>query len=187
MCSSDLKPDNTASDATKDQSRPSETAKDAPAKSDIPVAAKRTGHIAVFISRKEGRLYVRQNFEPLFDAPVTIAQSDKPLGTHVFTARADSTEPGTYRWSVISPPSPAKKTDAHAEDLGPRRKRPAPTAEPVSASGPTAAEALDRLTIPDDVMTRITSALAPGMSIIVSDQGLGGETGLGTDFIVPLR
>ncbi len=173
----------------KDQGRPSETAKDAAAKPDTAVVAavKRTGHIAVFISRKEGRVYVRQNFEPLFDAPVTIAQSDKPLGTHVFTARADSAEPGSYRWSVISPPTLPKKTDAHAEDLGPRRKRPAPIAEPMAPSGPTAAEALDRLTIPDDVMTRIASTLAPGMSIIVSDQGLGGETGLGTDFIVPLR
>ncbi len=183
------KPGSTAAAADKDKSQPAAATKDGPATSDTPAvaAAKRTGHLAVFISRREGRLYVRQNFEPLFDVPVTIAQSDKPLGTHVFTARADGAEPGTYRWSVISPPSPAKQIDAHAEDLGPRRKRPAPTAEPVNPSTPTAAEALDRLTIPDDVMTRIASALAPGASIIVSDQGLGGETGLGTDFIVPLR
>ena len=53
-------------------------------------------------------------------------------------------------------------------------------------SSPT--EALDRLTIPEDAMKRIASALAPGGSITVSDRGLGDETWRrGTDFIVPLR
>ena len=50
------------------------------------------------------------------------------------------------------------------------------------------AEALDRLTIPADVMARITEALSTGGSIVVSDQGIAaGETGEGTDFIVSLR
>jgi hypothetical protein len=50
------------------------------------------------------------------------------------------------------------------------------------------AEALDRLTIPVEVMARITDALSTGASIIVSDQGINqGETGEGTDFIVSLR
>ena len=50
------------------------------------------------------------------------------------------------------------------------------------------AEALDRITIPADVMARITDALTTGGSIIVSDQGINqGETGEGTDFIVSLR
>ena len=52
----------------------------------------------------------------------------------------------------------------------------------------SAAEALDRLTIPAETMTRITEALSTGGSIIVSDQGINaGETGEGTDFIIPLR
>ena len=38
-------------------------------------------------------------------------------------------------------------------------------------------------------MTRIAELLTTGASIIVSDHGInqGGETGEGTDFIVPLR
>ena len=52
----------------------------------------------------------------------------------------------------------------------------------------TPAEALDRITIPADVMARIIDALTTGGSIIVSDQGINqGETGEGTDFIVSLR
>ncbi len=44
------------------------------------------GPIAVFISRKEGKIFVRKGFEPVFDAPVTFEQPDQPLGTHVYTA-----------------------------------------------------------------------------------------------------
>src|SRR5262249_43355483 len=54
---------------------------------------KREGLVAVFISRKDGKLYVRQNFKPVFDVPVTIAPSEKLLGTHVFTAEVDKTDP----------------------------------------------------------------------------------------------
>ena len=52
----------------------------------------------------------------------------------------------------------------------------------------TPAEALDRISIPADAMARITEALGTGGSIIVSDLGVNqGETGEGTDFILPLR
>ena len=141
----------------------------------------RSGHLAVLVSRKENKIFVRQNFEPWFEAPVTIAASDRPLGTHVFTVRADKADADALRWSVVSLPAPSRVEDA------PRRKRgePAVVVAPVQPSSPK--EALDRLTISDDVMVRIASALAPGGSITVSDRGLGDETGRGTDFLVPLR
>jgi hypothetical protein len=51
------------------------------------------------------------------------------------------------------------------------------------------AEALDRITIAPEAMARIAEVLTTGSSIVVSDYGInqGGETGEGTDFIVPLR
>jgi endonuclease/exonuclease/phosphatase family metal-dependent hydrolase len=51
------------------------------------------------------------------------------------------------------------------------------------------AEALDRITIAPEAMARIAQVLTTGGSIVVSDHGVnqGGETGEGTDFIVPLR
>jgi len=178
------------SDAKKDQARPADPAKPAAGKAD-PVAAaapKRTGQIAVFISRKDSKLYVRQNFAPLFDAPVTIAPSDRPLGTHVFTAELDKNDANAVHWSVVTLPVP-RHAERHDEDeRASRRRKPAaaevkPLPEPDSP-----AEALDRLTIPADAMTRITDALSTGASIIVSDQGISaGETGEGTDFIVSLR
>lgn len=44
------------------------------------------------------KLYVRQNFSPLFEVPVTIAPSDRPLGMHVFTAEVDKADAHKLRW-----------------------------------------------------------------------------------------
>jgi lipoprotein-anchoring transpeptidase ErfK/SrfK len=169
-----------ANDAKKDQTRLIEPKRDAP---------KRAGQIAVFISRKDSKLYVRQNFEPLFDAPVTIAASDRPLGTHVFTAEVDRTDSNALHWSVVSLPGRSATRVDDEERPVHRRKGGASASEAravLVADSP--AEALDRISIPADTMARIADALTNGGSIIVSDQGINqGETGEGTDFIVSLR
>lgn len=161
-----------------------------PAPSLKPDLPKRTGQVAVFISRKDAKLYVRQNFAPLFDVPVTIAASDRPLGTHVFTAEVDKTDSNALRWSVVSLPVTARSA-ARDDDsrLTPRQHGAAVipvAAKPViRPDGP--AEALDRITIPADAMAKINEMLTTGGSVIVSDQGINqGETGEGTDFIVRL-
>ncbi|MFB9261991.1 L,D-transpeptidase family protein [Bradyrhizobium erythrophlei] len=153
---------------------------------------KRIGQIAVFISRKDSKLYVRQNFAPLFDVPVTVASSDRPLGTHVFTAETDKNDVNVLRWTVVSLPVTARNaTRIDDEDRAARRRKVAGAAAVEAAPLPvpnSPAEALDRITIPADAMARIAEALGSGGSIIVSDLGVNqGETGEGTDFIVPLR
>jgi hypothetical protein len=173
----------------KDQARPTEPENTA-AKSEAAPAPKRSGQIAVFVSRKDSKIYVRQNFAPLFDAPVTIAAGERPLGTHVFTAQANKDDASQFNWSVVSLPVAARRAERRDEDeLGARRHRTVGAVEVKSLPQPDSpAEALDRVTIPQDVMARITDALTTGGSIIVSDQGIaGGETGEGTDFIIPLR
>jgi lipoprotein-anchoring transpeptidase ErfK/SrfK len=142
---------------------PSSPAFEAP----MPVARPlKPGPISVFISRKEGKLYVRKGFAPLFDVPVAIEQPDQPLGTHVFTAIARKADDASMRWTVVSTASSQK-------------------AAPVSL--PNATAALDRITIPQDALDRISALAAPGASLIISDQGLSQETGIGTDFIVLTR
>jgi len=187
----EAKPDTTsqAPAAASAVNRPSQTAS-APATDpgDIPtvLGPKRSGHVAVFISRKDRRLYVRQNFSPVFDVPVTIAEPDKPFGTFVFTARGDKDDATALHWSVVTMPYATKKTVA----LPPARpgKKARPIVETSLAPPPsTAAEALDRITVPDWALQRVAEAIKPGGSVIVSDHGLGDETGEGTDFIVPLR
>jgi len=166
--------------ANGDEARPVSPVPQTPAAETRPV--KRTGHIAAFISRKEGKIFVRQNFAPLFEAPVTIADGG-PLGTHVFTIRASSDDPKTFQWSVVSlpprqPPAPLQ-TRKHRHGESERAT--------IEVALPSPSAALDRITVPDDAMRKIAEAAMPGDSLIVSDLGLGGETGLGTDFIVPLR
>ncbi|MBX9646591.1 MAG: L,D-transpeptidase family protein [Xanthobacteraceae bacterium] len=175
-----------AVDVKKDTARLPGVEKAAAAKNE----PKRTGQIAVFVSRKDSKLYVRQNFAPLFDVPVAIAPSDRPLGTHVFTAEADKTDPNLLRWSVVSMPVTARNAARNDDDDRPaRRRKGAVPAEVKARPMPDSpAEALDRITIPQDAMARIAEALSTGGSIIVSDQGINqGETGEGTDFIVSLR
>ena len=60
---------------------------------------------------------------------------------------------------------------------------PAQSAQPAE----TPQEALARITIPHDVIEQISALMVPGSSLVVSDHGLGSETGSGTDFIVVTR
>ena len=183
-------PEPAAVPAKKDQTRPVGIEKAATAKPDPAKAApKRSGQIAVFVSRKDSKLYVRQNLAPLFDVPVTIAPSDRPLGTHIFTAQVDKEDANLVHWSVVSLPA-SKVAERHDEDERASRRRKIASAVEVKPlpTPDSPAEALDRLNLPADALARITEALSTGGSIIVSDQGIAaGETGEGTDFIVSLR
>ncbi|MGJ4996637.1 L,D-transpeptidase family protein [Bradyrhizobium sp. HKCCYLS3077] len=175
-------------DLSKDQSRVAAPDKPIAPKPEL----KRNSQVAIFISRKDSKLYVRQNFAPVFNTPITIAPSDKPLGTHVFTAIADKADPATMRWSVVSLPASARSIAANdgAEKAVRRGKKPIEAhvdAKPAIQLS-SAAEALDRITIPADVMAWLGEALSAGSSLIVSDQGINqGETGEGTEFILSLR
>jgi len=185
----DIRP--AAPDVKNDQPR-LDAEKAAVSKPDPAIVAppKRSGQIAAFVSRKDSKLYVRQNFSPLFEVPVTIAPSDRPLGTHVFTAQVDKNDANVLHWSVISLPAPARYAEPRGEDeRASRRRKIAGAAQNKAIPAPNSpAEALDRLTIPADAMAKISEALSTGSSIIVSDQGISsGETGAGTDFIVSLR
>jgi len=176
-----------ATDAPADAADPKRNQDRDPAVVPALVMAKGTGPISVFISGKDRKLYVRQNFAPLFNVPVTIAPSDRPLGTHIFTAEADKTDSNMLRWSVVTLPS-SQRAERRDEDEHSSRRRRIAGAEITRPEPDSPAEALDRLTVPGDAMTRITEALSTGGSIIVSDQGIAaGETGEGTDFIVSLR
>jgi hypothetical protein len=188
------KPDSQPDKATgKDQARPQDggTAATLPAPRPTPGMAEfigpikpNTGQVAAFISRKEGKLFVRQAFKPIFEVPVTIAPGDKPLGTHVFTVKSEVD--GKLEWTVMSLPAPTRA--AKIADAQYSRRKKVVTPEPAPPLPPsTASEALDRITVPDEAMKRLASLLTPGGSIVVSDQGLGDETGEGTDFIVHLR
>jgi len=120
-------------------------------------AMRQLAPVSVLISRKTQKLYVRQSFEPVFDSPVTIADPDRPIGTHLFTAMDRGSGDAPIRWSVVT----LEGTD-------------------------DAKAALDRITIPQDVLDRIPGGAASRSSLIVTDEPPSSETGKGTDFVVLL-
>jgi hypothetical protein len=142
----------------------------------------RSGQVAVFVSRKEQRIFVRQGFVPLFDMPLVIDQPDQPLGTHVFTAMEVTENGGGMRWNVITVPTQASAAREQRDTK--RRSKASPNSAPRSKSPATPAEALDRIQMPQEAVERIGDLLIPGSSLVVSDEGLGLETGRYTEFIV---
>lgn len=105
-----------------------------------------------------GRIYVRQNFKPVFEAPVSIIDPQSSLGTHVLTATDVDREALSASWTAMALEGGA---------------------------GASAAEAVARFAIPPDVAARVARMLTPGSSIVVTDRGLGQDTTPhGSDFIV---
>jgi hypothetical protein len=154
------------------------------------VAAAKKTPISIFISRKRQRLYVRQDFTPLFDIAIAIAQPEMPVGTQVFTA-LEFTGPDhtAFRWNVVSLPGEPPKRVRYVERYDRygrvRRRDIEEAADPPAPQNP--AQVLARIDIPPDISDAIAQMIVPGSSLIVSDQGLGDETGEGTDFIVVTR
>jgi L,D-transpeptidase catalytic domain/Putative peptidoglycan binding domain len=107
-----------------------------------------------------GHLYVRQEFDDVFDVPVNFRNSDQPLGTHVYTALKFAPGDTKVRWTVID------VDDAGGDGTG----------------------ALDRIEIPDDIRLKISERLTPGSTFIVADTSIN-SAGLpkGGDFVVLSR
>jgi lipoprotein-anchoring transpeptidase ErfK/SrfK len=151
--------------------------------------------IAIFVSRKEKKIYVRQDFAPLFQAPITIADPDHPFGTLAFTALDYTGDDHTaLRWDVVEfpaePPKVKRKIEREIryERYGHGRRRievVEPPADPTPLETP--AEALARIAIPQEAIDYISALIVPGSTLIISDHGLGDETGDGTNFIVVTR
>jgi len=148
----------------------------------------RQGAVSVFVSRKEARLFVRKGFEPVFDVAVTIERAHEPLGTHLFTALEAMSDGATMRWTAMSlPVERAAQRPPHKGRKGGRKAVPDIRDSADIPALPSAAEALDRIVMPKEAVERISELLTPGASLIISDQGLGPETGRQTDFIVLMR
>jgi L,D-transpeptidase catalytic domain len=152
--------------AAKDALKAAETTKAATAKaaSDAKLALE---PVSIFISRATQKVYVRRNtrkpwpdggevFDATIEAPVTIRNPDKRIGTHVFTAMARND--AGLRWTAVT-----------IDD------------------GDEARNALDRITIPQEVLDRIAPTALPRSSIVVSDEPLSSETNYRTEFVAVLN
>jgi lipoprotein-anchoring transpeptidase ErfK/SrfK len=152
-----------------------------------------TGPISIFVSRKEKKLFVRQNFKPIYETPIAF-DGDQPLGTHVFTATNAPADGTTLRWVAVSIASaspavvlePKLRQAAVQRDSHGRKIHVAAPVAPPSPPMASASEALERVQITPEVRDRVAAMMTPGSSLVISDKGLGGETSprAGTDFIV---
>ena len=129
--------------------------------------------VSVFVSRKDHRLYVRQGFDAVLEVPVSIANPEQPLGTHVYTAMG--VKDGGLTWSVVSLSTPTRAEENRRNKAG------------TNGRGATASKALDRLEIPQEALDAIQEVVKPGSSLIVSDEGTSEYFGNGTDFTVAVK
>src|SRR5215510_1974492 len=145
---------------------------------------KHAGQVAVFVSKREKKIFVRQGFIPVFDMPIEIANPEQPLGTHVFTAMEVKDDGTRMRWNAITMPAEhsANPVEVRSKRGGKNADQPAPIAHAKAPS--SAAEALERISLPPEAVERISELLTPGSSMVISDHGLGRETGRYTEFIV---
>jgi hypothetical protein len=137
--------------------------------------------ISIFVSRKAGRVYIRQAWVPVHEAPVTFADAASPLGTHLYLALEPGADGETLRW--LSASLPASTSGRSRRRSRPGEPVPAPAAGP---RGETAVAALARFELAEETKRFIADRLWAGASLIVSDHG-GSETGTYTDFIVLAR
>ncbi len=125
-----------------------------------------TEPVSVYISRATQKLYVRRNTHKpwadggeVFDATIEVPVTIRSPEVPIGTHifTAMATDGAGLRWSVVT-----------------------------IDNGDNAKNALDRITIPQDVLDRIAPTALPRSSIVVSDEPLSRETNFRTEFVTVL-
>lgn len=119
------------------------------------------------------RLHVRQNHKPLFSAPVKLKNPTRPMGSHLLLAYNFNQSSTKWSGATISTRIPKSIRYAHGLDETAKRR----------VHGDLYS-VLDRLTLEKDTREKVSRLLTPGSSLAISDNGISGDTGKGTDFIV---
>ena len=143
-------------------------------------AERRLKPASVLFSKKEGRVFIRQDRKEVYEAPITFKDPDRPIGTHLFIA-VNGDADGKVKWSAISVPSddPRRKRSKNDKNADPA-PAPAPQAD-------TASVALDRVEVADNVRERIAELVWVGAQVIVTDNARSDEMDDDTDIIVSTR
>src|ERR1022692_4589831 len=152
--------------AAKDAAKAAETKKVATAKA-ANEAKLALEPVSVFISRATQKLYVRRNTHKRW-----------PDGGEVFDATIEV--PVTIR-------NPDKPIGTHVFTAMARNDAGLRWTAVTIDNGDEAKNALDRITIPQDLLDRIAPTAVPRSSIIVSDEPLSRETNYRTEFIAVLN
>jgi hypothetical protein len=119
------------------------------------------GPLGILISGANRQLFALQDGVEVVTSPVTISDSDQPLGTHVFVL-ADQTG-GRERWHAIS--------------VG----KPPPAG---GGNGSAASAALSRVQIPSQASSALQPMLHPGATLMITDLPATADTRTGKDFVI---
>ena len=145
----------------------------------------------ILISRKSNKIYIRQGFAEVYQAPVEFKMPASPVGTHVFSAlafREGSDTELTWRLMTVSG---IEADDTHDRPRPRSRARAASMEDTAALSAvevpKTAANALDRVVLSEAALMRLREVLKPGSTLIVSDAAQSRETNEYTDIIVEPR
>jgi len=122
---------------------------------------------SVFVSRKTQKLYVRRSTHKR--APDGGEMFDSTIEVPI-TIRDPDTPIGTHVFTAMARTDAGLRWSAVTID-----------------EGDSAKNALDRITIPPDVLERIASTALPRSSITISDEPLSRETNYRTEFVVVLN
>jgi len=154
-----------AAAAAKDAAKAAETKKAATAKA-ATQAKLALEPVSIYISRATQKLYVRRNTHKRW-----------PDGGEVFDATIEV--PVTIR-------NPDKPIGTHVFTAMARNEAGLRWTAVTIDEGDDAKDALDRITIPQDLLDRIAPTALPRSSIIVSDEPLSRETNYRTEFVAVL-
>ena len=151
----------------------------------------RAAPVSVLVSRADGRVYVRHMFVPQSDAEIAISDPRRPLGTHVYTLTDMQPDGSEQRWSAVTVKLVPRRVAAIRVLSGKRSRAaraegaPQPAGTPDEGNPSTAAEAVQRFTLPPAIIAQIAPLLRPGMSLVVTDLPQSKRTQTGwTDIIV---
>lgn len=130
-------------------------------------------HAAGVEQPTNAQLSVRQNFEPVFDAPISLDDPEKPIGTHLLVSAGFDRAAGKTEWNAFTLEN--RIGDNSRALLG---------IDPDADAQVPLEETLDRIHIPAELQARLAGMLTPGTSITITDNGTERYTGWKTDFVV---
>jgi peptidoglycan hydrolase-like protein with peptidoglycan-binding domain len=114
--------------------------------------------VASKVEPPDGRIFVRQDFRPVFAAPISFKDEKRPLGTHVFVAMKFAPGDTKTRWMVMT------------------------------LEGDDAGVVLDRIQIPEDAREKISERLTPGSTLIVADESVNSAVlPKGGDYLISVK
>ncbi len=122
-----------------------------------------------------GVIMIRQGFQPVLEAPLSIDNPGLALGTHFFFVHNVDFETGSADWMGATLPNTLSRTAMTRLGIS--------SLESSIISGTPIANVLSRINIPEETRRKIDAMLTAGSTLTISDTGLGTETGKGTDFI----